>query len=87
MPGMIFISSAASRPWMASSVIICSFSVVVTAPVSVGTITSPDATTSISCLAVPTCNEILGMLRLPPCVRTIWRSSQVLNPSAEIVNV
>src|ERR1039457_5196500 len=72
---------------MASSVIMCSFSVWLIWPVSVGTTTSLDDTTSISCFAKPTCNEIFGIFMLPPWVIVISRCSQVLNPAAEMFNV
>ena len=87
IPGMILISSAASRPASDNCVIMCSFSVVLVWPVSVGTTTSLAATTATSDLVPPTCRVMFGMVTLAPWVNGIARSSHVVNPGADTVSV
>src|SRR5258708_8275586 len=55
--------------------------------VSVGTRPSFVDTTLTSCFAMPTCNEMLGIFTLFPCVSVICRSSQSLKPAAEMFRV
>ncbi len=85
MPGMILISSAASRPARVIWLIIWLFSVVLAWPVSTGTIISEADTTVTSCLAPRTLRVMFGSVALAPCVITMPFPSQLVKPGAVTV--
>src|ERR1039458_246671 len=87
MPGMIFISSAASRPTIERFSIMFLFNVWLACPESTGTTTSAPATTSTSCFVDWTWRTTVGKANVAPCVRTMPCSSKVCKPAAVTVTV
>ena len=87
IPGMILMSSAASRPCMGNSLTIRPFSVWRPSPLSTGEIASAEATTWTSDAMPPTWRAMAGNALCSPRLNTMFFCSHTANPRAEMLTV